>query len=388
MIPLASLLLCTGCGGNATKELTKPVNIQHADTQIENVFVNANAQAAAQLFQKDENVVFSPLSYHVALGMLQEGLTGDSLNEVQAYFGTDQDTSAQRFMMAQDLYDNKETITLSNSLWVQKDSEVHTATLQAISDRYRASTFQLSLPEDAKKITEYIKEQTNGKLEPEIEATKDTVLMLVNTISIEDEWLSELMVEPNQTFHGSKDMNTELLSTMLEAPDYGEVNGYQLIDLYMNESSRLRIALPKDSADLTNVSVSDLQALMETKLTPQNDTRVTLKFPPFKIQQKHDLIEMTQALGMKGMFTNTQDLEKFGDRLAVSSIIQDAVIDVNQYGLSAAASTVVGIAKMSLPPETVEWKDIDMIADHPFLYFVMDEQDNVMFAGKVVTLNN
>lgn len=385
IIPVTSLMLLAGCSTSATKELTKPINIQHASKQVDNVLVNANAQAASLVFKKDENVIFSPLSYHFALGMLEEGLSGDSLEEIQAYFGTDQATSANRLLMAQDLYDNKETITLSNSLWVQEGSEVNKDTLQQISDLYRASTFQLSLPEDAKKITEFIKEQTDGKIEPEIEATKDTVLMLVNTLAIEDEWMSEFAVEENQIFHhGTEDITTNFLSGIMDSPDYAEINGYQVIDLYMKEGSRLRIALPKESSALSHLSTEELQALMDATLEPQELTRVALKFPSFTIHQHHDLLEMTQNLGMKGMFTNTQDLTKFGDQLAVSSIIQDAMIEVTQYGLSAAASTVVGVSKMSLPPEDLEWKEIEMTADHAFLYFVMDEQDHVMFAGKVV----
>lgn len=61
-------------------------------------------------------------------------------------------------------------------------------------------------------------------------------------------------------------------------------------------------------------------------------------------------------------------------------VFHKSFIEVNEEGTEAAAVTVTLITPMSLFTE----KEIDFVADHPFLFFIKDESTGVvLFIGSV-----
>lgn len=379
---ITSLCFSTGCAAYKESDAYTSPETNHQITSSQHVsFVDADAKAISLLLEAEENVVYSPLSYHYAMGMLVTGLDGKSKQEIENYYQLDSETLTNELIQTLQTYQEKDSIILSNSLWLQENASVHKDTLQKISNQYQAYSFLIDLPKEQNQIKEFVKKQTKDKIDLDIETSQDSVLLLINTLAIEDTWITPFTKSPDAAFHGIMDVQTPYLTTTLEMPYYKETDTYQIADILVNQGNRLRIILPKDKDE--NISESDLQNFMNVKLEPLEMTKLTLQLPPFTIKQHHDISELTAHLGMKSMFENSSDFKKLGDDLIVSSIIQDAMIEVNEDGFSAAASTVVDIAKTSLPIEDLEWKELTMMADHPFLFFVMDENDHILFAGKV-----
>jgi serpin B len=96
-------------------------------------------------------------------------------------------------------------------------------------------------------------------------------------------------------------------------------------------------------------------------------------------------------LGLRLPFHETADLsgmtEDHGSGLptVLSDVLHKAVIEVNEEGTEAAAVTEVsynvGCAAMSWPPPP----PVDFVADHPFAYFIVEEETGaVVFAGHVL----
>lgn len=379
---ITSLCFLNGC--TAYKEAdayTSPQMGSQIPSSEHISFVHADAKAISLLLETEENMLFSPLSYHYAMGMLATGLDGNSKQEIENYYQFDSESLTNELMRTLQTYQEKDSIIISNSLWLQENANVHKDTLQKISNQYQAYSFLIDLPKEQNQIKEFVKKQTKDKIDLDIETSQDSVLLLINTLAMEDTWITPFTKSPDAAFHGIKEVQTPYLTTTLEMPYYKETDTYQIAEIYVNQGNRLRIILPKAMNE--RISERDLQNLMDLKLEPLEMTKLTLQLPPFTIKQHYDISELTTRLGMKSMFENSSDFKKLGDDFIVSSIMQDAMIELNEDGFSAAASTVVDIAKTSLPMEDLEWKELTMVADHPFLFFVMDENDHIMFAGKV-----
>ncbi|KAM3388325.1 hypothetical protein ACQJBY_010853 [Aegilops geniculata] len=76
--------------------------------------------------------------------------------------------------------------------------------------------------------------------------------------------------------------------------------------------------------------------------------------------------------------------------LVLSDVIHKAVIEVNEEGTVAAAVSMmyadIGCYVTPRPPPP---PPVDFVADHPFVYFIVEEAtDTVVFAGHVLDPSN
>ena len=74
-------------------------------------------------------------------------------------------------------------------------------------------------------------------------------------------------------------------------------------------------------------------------------------------------------------------LENYPERIKIDSVLQKAMIDVDEKGTEAAAATVAVLTKTAL---SVDEEVIEFRADKPFTYYILDDSGNVYFAGRYV----
>jgi serpin B len=72
-------------------------------------------------------------------------------------------------------------------------------------------------------------------------------------------------------------------------------------------------------------------------------------------------------------------LEANSGDISVEDVFHKAVIEVNEEGTEAAASTAVTVILQCRRPP------MDFVADHPFAFFIVEEVSGaVLFAGHVI----
>jgi serpin B len=110
---------------------------------------------------------------------------------------------------------------------------------------------------------------------------------------------------------------------------------------------------------------------------------VNLALPRFSLESTIDLLPALAALGM---ITATTDGADFGDLspepLRVDQFTQQAVVDIDEEGVKAAAVTVVAMARAAGPrPDPVV---LDLAFDRPFAFALVDPELGLpLFTGWV-----
>ncbi|CAM0874650.1 unnamed protein product [Alopecurus aequalis] len=112
------------------------------------------------------------------------------------------------------------------------------------------------------------------------------------------------------------------------------------------------------------------------------------KLPRFKLSFHSSVVGALDKLGLRLPFHEAADLSDMtedgdsGFPLVVSDIIHKVVIEVNEEGTKAAATTKVGMIACAAPKPPPR---VDFVADHPFAYFIVEEETGaVVFAGHVL----
>ncbi|KAM3328634.1 hypothetical protein ACQJBY_026025 [Aegilops geniculata] len=126
-----------------------------------------------------------------------------------------------------------------------------------------------------------------------------------------------------------------------------------------------------------------IRAHLPTRLVSVGD----FKLPRFKLAFSADMSGILRRLGLHvagADMSNMVEDDGTGRPLALSGIVHKAVIEVNEDGTEAAAVTA-GLMCGCAPPLKTPPVLVDFVADHPFAFFVIEEESGaIVFAGNVL----
>jgi serpin B len=116
---------------------------------------------------------------------------------------------------------------------------------------------------------------------------------------------------------------------------------------------------------------------------------VDIQLPKFRQSGRYDMNMALAALGARQMFNPDQaDLTgiakpRAGRRLYVGDVIHEAQVDVDENGTEASAATAVTTLLSLSAPEFPPPQPIAFIADHPFIYAIIDQRTGaILFMGR------
>ncbi|XP_050741600.1 serine protease inhibitor 42Dd-like [Drosophila biarmipes] len=346
----------------------------------------------------NKNLISSPLSVDIALGMTYMGAGGKTAQEMRDVLKlpADKKEVARKYKQLLANLEGREKVAilnLANRIYVNDRFTINPKFNQVVRDSFKAEAEAISVSDPKRAadiINKWVDDQTRSRIKTIIkneDITPKLIMVLLNAIYFKGQW--QYKFEPENTkvadFRTADSKTVPVQMMQLRATFKAR---------YISKLDAKVIELPYRSSNLSMViylpeKVDGLPEL-ERKIagfSPElREQEVILKLPKFKIEFSSQLVAILQSMGMRDAFSFNADFKGIVSTEAkISKVIHKAFIEVNEEGAEAAAATAVimtFICADCTPPPPLEFN-----ADHPFAYVIRDE-NNVYFQGHFVSPEN
>lgn len=357
----------------------------------------------------NENLVCSPLSLQYALAMTANGASGQTRQEIIDFLGYgEEDIDAlneySKTLLEQlPAVDLDVTLKVTDALLVNDKFPLLPSFKETVENNYYAAVdnMDFSDPEQvAARINEWASRNTDGFIDNILSASEiseDAVAYIMNALYFKAKWAGgeyDPMFESNATkpedFHLS-DGSTIKVDMMrnMRWHQYAEMDGYKVLAIpYAGYKYYMYILLPDENdingliEKLKTTSWSDILSKMKS------DAEVYIRIPKFEIENKYNLNDALQALGVTRPFQS--GMAEFDMMFQpkqpkyyywIEKVIQKARIKVSEKGTEAGAVTIVEMDGAAEAPGD-EPKKVYFYADHPFVFVIGEKTSGtILFEG-------
>ncbi|XP_025079751.1 uncharacterized protein LOC112555532 [Pomacea canaliculata] len=346
-----------------------------------------------------DNIIYSPISVYTALAMTFLGSGGvterelrralavspgqnlhsDLLNLFPSFVANDPDANLT-LRIANALYYDAAEVNLTDS-YVANVNQYYQTGLRA---------FQRPNPEQA--INNWVEQVTEGAISNFLQPgaiTPDTIIMLLNAVFFEAQWLSMFDPSDTQTANFTTMSGVVKQVPLMYQQGFFSVKNVRELDSrvlelpYKGGNHSLFIVLPNRKNGIRRLerklTAQNLERALTSMPDPEN-RRVYL--PKFGLRMRKSLNQPLQALGLDTMFDATRANFSgmvLDEGVAVSEVLHEALIEVTESGTKAAAVTAVIIVATSIILPAEEFR-----ADRPFLLVLRDKVNAInIFVGRV-----
>ena len=333
-----------------------------------------------ELYRGDGNVMLSPASLTMALGMAAGGAAGKTLDQLLTALGA-QDAS-EPFSAA------IEGIKSANAVFVAPGLPMKEAYIDRLREDYGAERFDLDA-DVVEKVNAWVAEHTDGLIDRLLNDAPDpeTGLILLNAIAMDAKW--EKPFEAHNTvedsFHAPQgDVTVEMMYQRADF-DYAEVDGLQILRLpYADGALEMWIALPGEGAGTGMDGLLDALTArgMAYLRDGAEERKVDLFLPKMDLTAGSALSDVLRALGVEAPFSDDADFSGVSDvPLRIDEVLQKVRVQLDEEGTRAAAATAASVTCTAARPEETPVK---MRVDRPFAFAIADgETGSVYFAGVI-----
>ena len=374
MKKILSILLCLVMLGCAA--LAEPVAAESAPAVGEKL----GFELLKALYAEGGNVLLSPASLTLALGMAAEGAEGETLTAILTALGAED---------ASELGDVvPEEIKSANAAFAAQGLPLDGTYVDRLNEAYGAEWFDLDA-DVVEKVNAWVAEHTDGLIEKLLSQAPDpqTGLILINAIAMDAKWEKPFKdyntIEDD--FHAPQgDVSVEMMYQR-EFFDYVERDGLQIVRLpYAGGALEMWIALPGEGVSIGLDGLLDALAEqgMDYLKDGAEEREVDLFLPKFDLTTENSLSDALKVLGVELPFDENADFSGISEvPLRIDEILQKVRVQLDEEGTKAAAATAAIVACMALIPEE---EPVEVRADRPFAFVIADaETESVCFAGVV-----
>ncbi|XP_056146100.1 probable serpin E3 [Lampris incognitus] len=399
------------------------VERSHCNSSFQDNMGELHTRFAVSLYQtlteteNNSNLIVSPMSVSLSLGLLQLGARGNTLAQLEEALGYNvNDVQVQQFL----LHLQSDAGNTSQGAWLQQACALFIQSgVQLLTEftQHAAAWANTSLvranfsqPNHTRSQLErwghyHSNDETwpllagsssgdvSGSGEPQSEALwwgQQIQMALVNTVAFRGVWQKQFLFTNTQNLPFTlSDGSAIKVPMMYQATEvnFGQFRTaseqrYTVLELpYVERSLSLLLALPSDRK--TPLSC------LESQLTPRQvaswdtglrRTKMDIFLPRFRMQNKFNLRSVLPTMGVSDAFNPTAaDFTGISveEGLYVSDAFHEARIEVTEDGTKAAAATAMVLLKRSRAPV--------FKADRPFLFLLRQiNTGSVLFIGRVM----
>jgi serpin B len=343
--------------------------------------------------EQDGNLLCSPYSVAVALGMARTGARGSTADEMDRVLHATSATELNAGLNALTQHIEGLGVDAANSLWGQHGVRWERPFLDALAESYGTGLRQVDYIHDSEAalqaINSWTSDQTHEKipklLPPGI-LDDTTRLVLVNAIYVKAPWAvpfekSLTQDRPFTRADGSAARVAMMHSSSDVQLSYARGPGWQAVDLPYADGGLAMAVLVPDLGRLDEILRGFDAAFVRAMLTGLQPTGVALQLPRWTLRTQVLLNEVLGDLGMPTAFTGRADFTGMAreEPLEIAAVMHEAFIAVDEQGTEAAAATAVVMNLASARLSTVQ-----LTVDRPFLFVLHDTATGTpLFIGRV-----
>ncbi len=355
------------------------------------------------IYSDDENFTASPLSLAIAMSMLGEGASAESLDEIHSFLtsglvkGNDFVRTMQSLSKALNYAEDREEVRAANSLWVNNHFPILGSYVNDVMKNYSAGIYTADLQDISSKamINEWCSKNTNGKISNILDDAPGGELAILNALFLACKWHSPFSAEltalkPFRNCDGEEVSIPMMKKDEMEL-QYAGTSSFERVTLETTGLFELRLFIPKKNVKQSKEK--ELEALKEIYAAKTKKTIVNLELPKFDIYSANELTDcLKEALPTifdrdKANFNRIYDKDSFGLNLFVKKIKQDNALTVDEEGFSGAAVTIIDMDATDYIDDE-ELKTVDLKIDRPFYFCVKHAYSDVaFFFGKINRLS-
>ncbi|KAG7220324.1 hypothetical protein INR49_010158, partial [Caranx melampygus] len=411
-LPVASLFICLWL-----------VERSQCNSSLQDSMGELHSRFAVSLYQtlteteNNSNLIVSPVSVSLSLGLLQLGARGNTLAQLEGSLGYNvNDAQVQDFL----LHSQGDMSNTSQGMWLQQTCTLFIQSgVQLLTEftQHAAAWANTSMvrtnfsqPNHTRGQTEreraaHTHDETwplqagssSGELSGSGEAQADTLwwghrlqMALVNMVAFRGVWQKQFLFTNTQNLPFTlSDGSIIKVPMMYQATEvsFGQFRTasdqrYTVLELpYLGRSLSLQVVLPSERKTPLSSLESQLTARQLASWdTGLRRTKMDIFLPRFRMQNKFNLRSVLPAMGISDAFNPTAaDFTGISveEGLYVSDAFHEVRIEVTEDGTKAAAATAMVLLKRSRAPV--------FKADRPFLFLLRQvNTGSVLFMGRVM----
>jgi serpin B len=389
--------LACGDAGAPIDEL--PRNLTVAESKL----VEADNRFAFKLFREivqqqpaDANVVISPVSVGMALGMAYNGAAGTTRDSMQRALELDgmtlQEVNEAYQSLIALLSDLDPTVefVLANSIWYRQELSVVTAFLDNATRYFGADVTAMNFDaaNAADLINGWVRDNTRGRIDEIVASPIDplTVMFLINAIYFKGAWTHQFDSDDTRdaTFHRIDGAtSTVRMMSRDEAPilmHYDGGTGITVAELpYGGGAWAMTIVYPREPSDITALAQTLTESQWNSWIGGLDSTTIRTSMPKYSTEYEVELNDVLASLGMGNAFSPTEaDFTNLltGVDAFISAVKHKTFLQVDEEGTEAAAVTSVEVGVTSAPRV--------ILIDRPFLVAIRERlSGTILFLGRI-----
>ena len=341
------------------------------------------------------NLLISPASIEIALGMVYAGATGETAEAMSRVLGIDNSSRKVALKELADLCQTLEnpgkgvTLKVANAAWIDDSIRLNRNFSADLADTFQTklATVHFDDPSVISRINRWASDATEGKIARLLENPPVPPMFLANAVYFHAAWSSPFSKQSTQEqrFYLSEG-SSKMVQMMRQKGTfrYTRSQGYSVVALpYADHRFAMYCFLPEKGVDtvleeLKKSSWSDLSS----KLRPAAGS---VALPRFKFEYGASLNQPLSKLGMGIAFDGQRaQFEQMVDgplRLYIGGVLHKTFVEADEEGTTAAAVTGIQMKATAMMRPKDEF---NLVFDRPFITTIVDETNGaILFLGIV-----
>jgi len=396
---ISALLVLSGCSINLSDQTGNGVldlMSEFGDTSWPDASDNINAgfrksvyDFSWELFElsskNTDNVLISPASVYLALGMAYNGADTETLTgmsdtlKLSGISAEDFNAFCRDYITLLSTMGEKTELSIANAIWYRKEFKPDEIFLKKNADYFGASikALDFSSIDAVNTINNWVKKETRDTIDKIIdEIDASAIMYLMNAVYFKSDWQQQFSASDTRDGHFISDKGSVNVKYMNRTGNmsYIDKDGVKGIVLPYDDGRFSFFALlPEEGQSVRSfIEKTDGEKILAYILSVKND-RVALSLPKFETRYEDSLKDELASMGMKVAFEPfnadfslmNADHQK---NLYISEIKHKTFCRVDEKGTEASAVTSIEMRVTSMPLEP----EIKIIFNRPFVYGIVD----------------